>query len=144
MVYVKMVNTAISREVVGKTARDNPERYCAWFCIHCFSKKFERMAREAMDIFLRVLKESNKSSFDSFSVRNNVLIISHSYLLGLSRAHFFPTTFLEMAVCNKVQTTITCWKTRIQASLMNHWSKKGFNTTLKAMVGEITNIYNLK
>ena len=27
---------------------------------------------------------------------------------------------------------------------MNHWSKKGFNTTLKAMVGEITNIYNLK
>ena len=40
MVYVKMVNTASLREVVGKTARDNPERYCEWFCIHCFSKKF--------------------------------------------------------------------------------------------------------
>ena len=35
------------------------------------------MAREAMDICLRVLKESNTSRFDSYSVRNNVLIISH-------------------------------------------------------------------
>ena len=35
------------------------------------------MAREAMDICLRVLKESNKSRFDSYSVRNSVLIISH-------------------------------------------------------------------
>ena len=32
--------TAISRKVVGKTAHDNPERYCGWFCVHCSSKKF--------------------------------------------------------------------------------------------------------
>ena len=63
--------TAISRKVVRKNACDNPERYCGWFCVHCFSKKFERMARGAMDLFLRVLKESSKSNFDS------VLIISH-------------------------------------------------------------------
>ena len=35
------------------------------------------MAQEAMDVCLRVLKESNKSSFDSNSVRNSVLIMSH-------------------------------------------------------------------
>ena len=35
------------------------------------------MAREAMDIFLRVLKESNKPMFDSYIVRNGILIISH-------------------------------------------------------------------
>ena len=35
------------------------------------------MAREAMDVCLRELKESNKSRFDSYSVRNSVLIISH-------------------------------------------------------------------
>ena len=35
--------TAVSRKVVGKSARDNPERYCGWFLIHCSSKKFERM-----------------------------------------------------------------------------------------------------
>ena len=35
------------------------------------------MTREAMDVCLRVVKESNKSRFESFSVRNSVLIISH-------------------------------------------------------------------
>ena len=36
------------------------------------------MAREAMDVCLRVLKESNKSKFDSYSAaRNSVSIISH-------------------------------------------------------------------
>ena len=35
------------------------------------------MAREGMDICLRVLKESNKSRFDSYNVRNSILIISH-------------------------------------------------------------------
>ena len=31
----------------------------------------------ALDVCLRVLKESNKRSFDSYSVLNSVLIISH-------------------------------------------------------------------
>ena len=35
------------------------------------------MAREAMDVCLRVLNESNKSRFDSYSIRNSVLSISH-------------------------------------------------------------------
>ena len=35
------------------------------------------MAGEAVDIRLRVLKESNKSRFDSYSVRNSVWNISH-------------------------------------------------------------------
>ena len=35
---------AISRKVVGKSARDNPERHCGWFKVHCSSKKFERIA----------------------------------------------------------------------------------------------------
>ena len=35
------------------------------------------MAGEAMDECLRVLKESNKSRFDGYSVRNSVWIITH-------------------------------------------------------------------
>ena len=69
--------TAFPRKVVGKSARDNCERYCGGIGVHCCSKKFERMAREAMGICLLVLKESNKSRFDSYSVRNSILIISH-------------------------------------------------------------------
>ena len=46
-----------------------------------FTEKFARMSREAMDICLLVLKESNNSSsteFDIFSVRNSVWSISHN------------------------------------------------------------------
>ena len=83
------VYTAISRKVVGKSARDHPERYFGWFCIHSsFSRKFERVAREVMDVCLRVLKESSKSRFDSYSVRNRVLIISHITFRGC-RVHLF-------------------------------------------------------
>ena len=35
------------------------------------------MAQEAVEVCLRVLKESNKSRFDSYSVRKSALIISH-------------------------------------------------------------------
>ena len=73
------------------------KRYCGWFWVFCSSKKFGRMAREAIEVCLPVLMESNKRRRDSYSVRNSVLIISH-YLSGLSGAHFFPTTFLETAV----------------------------------------------
>ena len=52
--------TAVSRKVVEKSARDNPERYYGWFWVHYSSKKFKRMAREAMDVRLQVLNESNK------------------------------------------------------------------------------------
>ena len=50
-----------------------------------------------MNICLRVLKESNKSRFHSYSVRNSVLLISH-ITFRYCRVHIFPTTFLEIAV----------------------------------------------
>ena len=40
------------------------------------------MPQQAMDVCLRVLKESNKSRFDSYNIRNSVLSISHITLLG--------------------------------------------------------------
>ena len=81
--------TAISRKVVGKSARDNPERYCGW----PFEFTVERMAPEAMNARLRVLKESNKSRFDGSCVRNSVLIISHVTLRDCRRVHFFRQPF---------------------------------------------------
>ena len=98
-------HTAISRKVVGKSARDDPKRHCGWFLIHCFSKKFQTMAREAMDVCLRVLKESNKSRFDSYSVRKSVLIISHITFWDC-RVHSFPTTFLEIAVYEQLTVVL--------------------------------------
>ena len=93
-------NIRLFREGCRKSARDNPERYCGWFWIHCSSNKSERMTQGNMDVRLRLLKESNKSRFDNYSVRNSVLIYVSSvyYLSGLLFAcTFFPTTFLEIA-----------------------------------------------
>ena len=92
---ISLSYTGTSRKIVGKSVRDNTERYCGWFLVHCSSKKFERMSREAMvamDLCLRVLKESNKSRLDSCSVGKHVTFRD-------CRVHIFPTTFLEIAVC---------------------------------------------
>ena len=91
--YPRVLYTAVSRKVVGKSARDNPERYCGWFCLPCSPKKFERMAREATDICWRVLMESNKSRFDSYSREEQCIDHIPHYLPGLSRAHFFRQPF---------------------------------------------------
>ena len=87
-VYSTCPYTAISRKVVGKSARDNPERYCGWFWVHSFTKKFERMAGEAMDICLRVLKEKKKAGSTAAVVRYSVMIISHITFRDC-RVHFF-------------------------------------------------------
>ena len=55
---------------------------------------------KARDVCLRVLKGSNKSRFDSYSVRNSVLIISHITFRDC-RAHIFSDNLsgiIEIAV----------------------------------------------
>ena len=68
--------------------------------MHCTSKKFERMARQATDICFRVLKENNKSIGSIGTVvKNSAWIISHINVRDFC-VHIFPTTFLEIAVCS--------------------------------------------
>ena len=50
-----------------------------------------------MDVCLRVLKESNKCSFDSYNVRNSVLSISHITFLAC-RVHIFSDN-LSQNIC---------------------------------------------
>ena len=66
-----------------------------------------KVAREAMDVCLQVLKEIKKSRFDSYSVRNSVLITSHITFRDY-RVHIFPTTFLEIAVYNLSSFILIC------------------------------------
>ena len=49
-----------------------------------------RMAREAMDVCLQVLKESSKSRFESYSVRNSELIVYHITFRDCRVHIFFP------------------------------------------------------
>ena len=61
------------------------------------------MAQEAVDVCLRVLKESNKRNFDSYSVRNSVLIISHITFRDC-RVHIFADN-LSQNSCMVVTTS---------------------------------------
>ena len=54
-----------------------------------------------MAVCLRVLKESNKSRFDSYSVRKSALIISHITFRDCRR-HIFSEIFLEITVYGKL------------------------------------------
>ena len=70
----------------------NPKGIVGGFELTVFQRNLkewqERPSAEAVEICLRVLKESNKSRFDSYSVRNSVLIISHITFLDC-RVHMF-------------------------------------------------------
>ena len=81
--------------------------YRGWSWVHCFSKKFETMAGEAMDICLRVLKESNKNRFDSYSTTNSVLIISFITFQDC-RVHIFSDN-LSWNSCIRKGSNFTSW-----------------------------------
>ena len=91
--------TAISRKVVGKVHATIPKGIVGSFEFSVFQRNLKELARKAMEMCLRMLKESNKSRFDSYSRQEQSIDNIPCYLSGLSRAHFFSTTFLEIAVC---------------------------------------------
>ena len=62
---------------------------------------------EAMDVWLRVLKESNKSRFGSYSVRNSVLIISHITFRDC-RVHIFSDN-LSRNICIRKRNDFASW-----------------------------------
>ena len=70
-----------------------------------------------MEMCLRVLKESNKSRFDSYSRQEQCIDHIPYYLSGLSRAHFFSTTFLEIAVFKYARGHARAVKQRFGTSL---------------------------
>ena len=80
-----------------------------------FQRNLKELAQKPMKMCLRVLKESNKSRFDSYSRQEQCIDHIPYYLSGLSRVHFFPTTFLEIAVY-KCQLRIVAEKCTVTVS----------------------------
>ena len=58
-----------------------------------FQRNQKELARRAMEMYLRVLKESNKNRFDSYSRQEQCIDHIPYYLSGLSRALFFRPPF---------------------------------------------------
>ena len=88
--FAGVVYSYFEKGVLGKGAHDWSPK-ALWVVLSAMSlHKFERMVREAVDICLWVLKESNKSRFNTYSVGNST---SRD-----CRVHIFPTAFLEQEV----------------------------------------------
>ena len=80
------------------------------------------MAGEAMDICLQLLKESNKSRFDSYSVRNSILIISHITFRGCGVHIFFDnlsrnSCVSNMGYCLEIYTGIAEVRARVNPDM---------------------------
>ena len=58
------------------------------------------MVRKAVEMCLRVLKESNKSRFDRYSRQKQCIDHIPYYLSGLSRAHFSANLSRNSYMCN--------------------------------------------
>ena len=56
---------------------------------------------------LQELKESNKSSFDNYSVRSSAIDHIQYYLSGLSRAHFFRQPFSKQLCTGRLLSLYT-------------------------------------
>ena len=89
----------------GFTAVNTQKGIVGGFEFTVFQRSLKELAGKAVDICLRVLKESNKSRFDHYSQEQCIELIP-DYLSGLSRAHFFRQPFskqLQMCACQPLQ-----------------------------------------
>ena len=91
----------------GKVHSTIPKGIAGGFEFSVLQRILKELSPKAMEVRFRVLKESNKSRFDSYSRQEQCWSYPILYLSGLSRAHFFPTTFLEIAVYGKAILTLT-------------------------------------
>ena len=82
----------------------NPKGIVGGFELTVFQRNLkewqERPSAEAVDICLWVLKESNKTRFDSYSVRNSVLTISHITFRDC-RVHMFSDNLSRNSCISK-------------------------------------------
>ena len=95
--YTK-IYTAISRKVVGRSARDNPERYCWWFWVHCSSRHLKEW-HERPWTYVRAAKGKQQLKVGSTAtVSGTVYWLYPIWPFGIVACTFFPTIFLEIAV----------------------------------------------
>ena len=105
--------TAVSRKVVGKTARDNPAKGIVSIVGGFQLTVLHRMVREIMDVRLRMLKESNKSRLDSYSVRNSVLIISHITFRDCRVHIFFDSLSRNSCIIKALYLRVNVFSTKV-------------------------------
>ena len=88
------VHTAILREFVGKSVRDNPERYFGWFCIHSSSsRKFWKNGTRGRGRMFVIAKGKQQKWIRQLQCHEHCIGHIPYHLPGLLRAHFFWQPF---------------------------------------------------
>ena len=90
--------TAISRKEVGKSARDNAERHCGWFWIHCSSEKFERIGTKGNENVFASANGKQQKQVRQLQSPGTVYLSYPILPFGIVACTFFLTTFLEIAL----------------------------------------------
>ena len=91
---LRAVHIQLFRErLLGKVHATILKGIVGGFAFSFFQKNLKELARKAMEMCLRVLKESNKSRFDSYRPQEQCIDHIPYCLSGLSRAHFFRQPF---------------------------------------------------
>ena len=103
MMMMVMMYTAISKKVVGKSARDNPKRYCGWLSSLFFTEIWKNGTWGHGHTFASAKGKHWQINSTATIVTNSVLIISHVTFRDC-RVHIFPTTFLEIALYSQCST----------------------------------------
>ena len=86
--------TAFSRKRLSEKVHATiPKGIVDCFKFTVLQRNLKELARKAMEMCLRVLKESNESRLDSYSRQEQCIDHIPYYLSGLSRAHFFRQLF---------------------------------------------------
>ena len=95
-----LIHIQLFRERLAKKVHATiPKGIVGGFKFTVLQRNLKELARKTMQMCLRVLKESNKSRFDSYS-RQEQCIIDHIpyYLSGLSRVHFSDNLFRNSCI----------------------------------------------
>ena len=83
-----------------------PKGIVGGFKFTVLQRNLKELARKAMEMCLRVLKESNKSRFDSYSRQQQCIDHIPYYLSGLLRAHFFQQPFSYSVLCILIKVSL--------------------------------------
>ena len=89
------VHSYFEKSCRRKCTRQSRKALWVAFGFTVLQRNLKELARKAMKMCLRVLTESNKSRFDSYSRQEQCIDHIPYYLSRLSRAHFSRQPFLE-------------------------------------------------
>ena len=102
---IQLFRERLSEKVHATNSKD----IVGGFEFSVFQRNLKELERKAMEMCLRVLKESNKRRIDSYIRQEQCIDYIPYHLSGLSRAHFFRQPFSKQLYTGAVDAGWPPW-----------------------------------